>query len=211
MRTYTHDSPAVKAVTHWWRALHPDPENLQGRPGNRGARARLRRCSGVLDALLERETHELIVQVNEALAREPGNRSISGDSQTMGKVVVLALVLARVNPPGQTAARVPHFASALGLTKKGAAPKENDRPRMSPNRFGALLRSRRDEEAFTRSICRAVTHLDHAPFDIRRFINDMLTFDNQTRRRWMFEYYGTRLDEVGEAHATSHSDKEITA
>ena len=63
----------------------------------------------------------------------------------------------------------------------------------------------------TRSICRAVTHLDHAPFDIRRFIDDMLTFDHQTRRRWMFEYYGTRLDVVGEAHATSHSDKGITA
>src|ERR1700746_1387053 len=55
---------ATVAVLQWWRALHLDIGAA------RAARARLRRCSGALDALLLEETHDLIKAARSA---EPGS------------------------------------------------------------------------------------------------------------------------------------------
>lgn len=200
--TLTLDNPVVGAVNEWWRELHPDPDNPKRRPGNRGACASLRRCTGVLDALLEPETHQLVAKV---MRSDPDSNS-SGDHGP--RLALLAPILARVKPAGHHDARSPSFAEALGLTDKGVSPKESDRPRLSPTRFGALLRSARDEDAFARALRRAIAHLNNAPFDVRRFICDVLNFDDSARRRWTFDYYGTRAAAGGTT--TSFSKKETS-
>ena len=43
---HNRNNPTVNAVVNWWVSLHADH-------GDRGARARLKRCESVFDALLE--------------------------------------------------------------------------------------------------------------------------------------------------------------
>ena len=158
----------LNAVESWWQWLHSDY-------GDRGARARLKRCESVFDALLEPETHRLIA-------------SVHGNYVPEQKLAILALSLARV----ENTANYPTFADALGLTREGTIPTGDTRPRLSPMRFSTLLRASEDADEFARALRRALAILGDARFNVRRFIGDVLFFDDQTRRAWTFEYYHTR-------------------
>ena len=180
----------LDAVESWRQWLHSDH-------GDRGARARLKRCESVFDALLEPETHRLIASVHEKAA---------SDYAPEQKLAILALVLARV----ENADRRFSFADALGRSARdGDIPKnKEDRPRLSPIRFSALLRAGGDLlkaeadtdelDRFARALRRALAILGDTPFDVRRFIGDVLFFNDQTRQRWTFEYYHTRRADTAE-------------
>ena len=180
----------LNAVESWRQWLHSDR-------GDRGARARLKRCESVFDALLEPETHRLIASVHE---------KATTDYAPEQKLAILALVLARV----ENTDRRFSFADALGRsTLDGAIPKnKEDRPRLSPMRFsgllragGALLKAGADIDEldrFARALRRALAILGDTPFDVRRFIGDVLFFDDQTRQKWTFEYYHTRRANAAE-------------
>ena len=165
---HERNSPIVTAVADWWQSLHLDH-------GDRGARARLKRCGSVLDALLEPETHKLIASVHEKNVPEQ-------------KIAILALVLARV----KNTANYPSFANALGRTRDDTIPTGDARPRLSPMRFSTLLRAGGDTDEFARALRRALAILDDTPFNVRRFIGDVLFFNDRVRQRWTFEYYHTR-------------------
>ncbi len=169
---HERNSPTVNAVVNWWKLIHAEH-------GDRGARARLKRCDGVFDALLEPETHKLIAKV-----RENGHASEKN-------LAVLALALARVKPTEQPV-RFPTFAAALGQQPSDA------RPRLSPMRFSSLLRASEDTDEFARALRRALAILGDTPFNVRRFIGDVLFFTDQTRQRWTFEYYHTRRTDTVE-------------
>ena len=173
------DPTEIENVIGWWRALHPDPENPRGNPGNRGARARLRRCASVLDALLEPETHALIALVYRS------SRRIDD------RLAILAVTLAQIRPTPRGVS-LPRFAEALGFTAKGQRSTDESRPRLSRTRFGALLRASRNPDDFARALRRAITILREAQFDVYAFIRDILAFDDKIGRDWTFEYYGTK-------------------
>lgn len=165
-----------QAVARWWRRLHPTDT---GTGGDRGAAAQLRRATTPAEALLLPQTIALYGQVREAL----GRAALSEDQTTA--VATLAAVLAGVKPgkPGG-----PRFAAALGRTVKDRRPQENERARMSPMRFGALMRASGGEER-QRQLRRAVDLLGDASFDVARFADDMLRWNDATRSRWIFDYY----------------------
>ena len=173
-----HNSPTVNAVVNWWKLLHADH-------GDRGARARLKRCESVFDALLEPETHKLIAGVHE-------NGYVSEKN-----LAVLALTLARVKP-AEKLARFPNFATVLGHTQEDKIPTGDARPRLSSMRFSALLRAGADKDRFAQALRRALAILGDKPFNVRRFVRDILFFNDQTRQQWTFEYYHTRRADTTE-------------
>ena len=182
---HDRNDPIVTSVINWWVWLH-------GTHGDRGARARLKRCDGVFKAILEPETHILINRVNE--------KATVGDV-LKERLAVLAMVLARVKPSERTS-HLPTFATALGSTQAGAPPKSEDQPRLSPMRFRVLLTTGedmdRDIDRFARTLRRVLTILGDVPFNVPRFIDDVLYFGDQTRRAWIFEYYHTRRVDTAE-------------
>ncbi len=173
-----YDQIANTVVEHWWKPLHSDH-------GDRGARARLKRCKSVFDAFLEPETHKLIAKVH--------GKGYASETN----LAVLALTLARVKPAEQSA-RFPNFATVLGRTQGGNIPERDDRPRLSPMRFSALLKAGADKDRFAQALRRALAILGDTPFDVRRFVLDILFFNDQSRRDWTFEYYHTRRADTAE-------------
>ncbi|MDE2743050.1 MAG: type I-E CRISPR-associated protein Cse2/CasB [Gemmatimonadota bacterium] len=184
-----YDQIADAVVEDWWKPLHSDH-------GDRGAKARLKRCKSVLDALLEPETHKLIAKVH--------GKGYASETN----LAVLALTLARVKPAEQPT-RFPKFATVLGHTRDNKIPKDNDPPRLSPMRFSALLRAGadKDKDRFAQALRRALAILGDTPFDMRRFVLDILFFNDQTQRNtqrnWTFEYYHT-------PHASNTQSREET-
>lgn len=168
-----YDQLADSIVKDWWKPLHADY-------GDRGEKARLKRCESVLDGLLEPATHKLI-----AIGHNEGYKGAEN-------LALLALTLARVEPPEQPD-RFPHFATVLGQTQDGTIPKGDDRPRLSSMRFSALLRagSDADKDRFVLALRRALAILGHVPFDMRHFVRDILFFNDQVQRNWTFKYYHT--------------------
>lgn len=77
----------------WWQGLRPDPE--RGRPGDRAALAKLRRCSRAVDVLFE--------PAAQALVRRCGARR----DDELARVALVAGVLAhvRADRPGLPVAR----------------------------------------------------------------------------------------------------------
>lgn len=180
------DDKAFASIIGWWRGLHPKADGSGG--GDRAARARLRRAISPLDALLEPETHALIARVREAL----GERWPKNDGRALEeRLAMLALALAHVEPDRMS--KEP-FASAVGRTPDGRYPAKDERRRLSPARFGALLRASDDAEIFARLLRRTLRALRHVPFNVPEFIRDVLVFDDATRRDWTFQYHHTRRD-----------------
>ena len=167
---------ATAAVLQWWRALHVDIGAA------RAARARLRRCSGALDALLLEETHSLIKAARSA---EAG----SAVRDVERRLLVLATTLPLVEHQSKTP-----FARALGQTSDGRIPTGDEQPRLSPARFGALTRAAhaRDWDRFARALRRALAILDQTPFDVARLIDDILFMKGGTLQRWTYDYWQTR-------------------
>lgn len=177
-------SQATGAVISWWKKLHSDH-------GDKGARARLKRCDCVLDALLEPETHRLIAHV----------RGDIPDKETQ-YLAVLAIVLAQVKPSETGRGNQHSFPEVLGRTGDGAIPTGDARRRLSPMRFSTLLRAGNDPDRFIQVLRRTVAIMGGTSFDVRRFVQDVLTFNDGTRQRWTFDYYHTRrVDTRENAHA----------
>ena len=178
--------PQVAAVLNWRR-------ELQSQSGaSRAARARLRRASSVIEALMLEETLDLI-----KAARQAGARG-SGDFEQ--RLVVLAMTLARVE--GESGAPL---ARVLGQTSN------DDRPRLSPARFGGLLRAARARnwDAFARALRRAMAILGDTRFDVARLVRDVLDLDDATLRRWAYDYWQTSAPADPESSQPAASELEI--
>ena len=167
---------AAAAVLGWWRKLRLETGAA------RAARARLRRCTSVLEALLLEETHELIKAVGHA-----GTTRGPRDSERC--LAVLAMTLAHIADASKTP-----LARALGQTAAGRPPTGEERPRLSSARFGALLRAAHavDWDAFARALRRAFAILGDAPVDVQRLIDDVLFLNDAALQRWTYDYWQTR-------------------
>ena len=168
--------PEIGAVLRWRGALHLDTGQA------RAARARLKRAAAVFDALLLSETLDLIKAVRAEALQAP-----SGDFEQ--RLVVLAMTLPWI-APGTSAS----FARALGQTAAGRAPVGDERPRLSPARFGALLRAARsrDWDGLARALRRASAILGEARIDAAALIGDVLFLNDAALRRWSYDYWQTQ-------------------
>jgi CRISPR type I-E-associated protein CasB/Cse2 len=182
----------VVAVLKWRRTLQSETGAA------RAASARLRRASSVLDALMLEETLALIKAVRHAEPRAP-----SGDFEQ--RLVVLAMTLAHI----ETDAKTP-LARALGQTAVGRSPAGDERPRLSPARFGALVRSARarDWAGFARALRRALAILGNAPIDVASLIRDVLFLNDATLRRWTYDYWQTRAPGDDEPSQSASNEME---
>ncbi|MCF1506011.1 type I-E CRISPR-associated protein Cse2/CasB [Afifella sp. H1R] len=176
----------LKAVLAWWHALHPDRDREWNKAGDAAARAELRRCQNLTDALLIEPTHDLIRRVHLAM-RSDWPATGSAQTRLMERLALLAALLAGVRPPAQPSRQ--HFAAALGLKADGHLALEGERPRLSRARFGALLRAGDEPDRFLRATRRALAILGDTPFNVAAFIADVMTFDDRTRRDWTLHYY----------------------
>jgi CRISPR type I-E-associated protein CasB/Cse2 len=182
----------VAAVLKWRRALQSETGAA------RAANARLRRAASVLDALMLEETLDLINAVRHAEPWPP-----TDDFEQ--RLVVLAMTLAHI----ETDAKTP-LARALGQTAVGRSPAGDERPRLSPARFGALVRSARarDWAGFARALRRALAILGNAPIDVASLIRDVLFLNDATLRRWTYDYWQTRAPGDDEPSQSASNEME---
>lgn len=159
---------AGSAVAVWWRLLHPRPD---GTGGDRAALARMRRADTPAVVLLEPVAIRLHGEVRKAV----GGGAL--DERDTEMLAVLAGVLAKVRPGEGPSVS---FATALGQPP--------DRRAMSPLRFGNLIRAR-EPEGLVRHLRRAVDLLGGRHFRIPQFAADILVWNDDTRRRWIFQYH----------------------
>ena len=162
------DKPASKTpvdkILSWHKALHSDD--------SRAARARLRRCDTLMDALSERETHLLLQQMRDT------QLSPARDN----KVIMLAVLLAHIKPRGSEP-----FAKVLG---------SGGQTLMKPLRFNSLMQAMQGRDISTRlrSLRRAVMLIGDGGFNVEVFVKDILFFNDETARRWTYEYWQTPLN-----------------
>lgn len=168
----------VGAVLRWRQRLASDTGP------HRAARARLRRCATILDALIERETIELVKSVR-AVAKITRDRE--------DRLAIIAIALAHNPNDGKGA-----FATALGHTAEGKSPGEGDRPKFAPARFTSLVRQveQRDWEGLIRSLRRAFAILGDTPFSAPGLVADLLYLDDRTLQRWTYDYWQTSAPET---------------
>jgi CRISPR system Cascade subunit CasB len=161
---------AVAVAYAWWDAMIPDP--ARNRPGDRGALARLRRCSSVAEAMQQPETIDLFRH-----CRANHEKDLVG-------VALVAAVLAHVrqNRPGAPVARQ-------------VGPDNPDKPegaQLKPLRFRRLLEASEPDDclaAFRRLVVLAggevnLRDLTRALFDWPHPVQA-----EETKRRWIFAYW----------------------
>ncbi len=166
-------------VLGWWkRYCHPTH-------GDPGIRARLRRCRSSTDTLS--------IAAAVGLARQL-TWSRMPDAENDWRLIAalnLARVLAHVTDPDVTRRpmRAAGWQSFPGDRRESDA--GDDRPRLSEARFRRLLQTERGEEQVT-AFVRLVKLLD-GRVNVSALADDFLHWNEQTKRRWAFEYYAAGL------------------
>ncbi|WP_137130259.1 type I-E CRISPR-associated protein Cse2/CasB [Rhizobium sp. FY34] len=171
----------VQAIMTWWRALYPD--ETSGRRGDAGARAALRRADSPFQVLLLPAFHKFL-----ALLREKGASPAQMSDAHLKRLAVAAAVICESRGDSKGGKS---FAGALGAAADG------ERAALSPLRFQALMAAmdRADGAEQMTALRRALAHVKDTPFNVRGFVRDLLTFSNDTRIRWTFDYYGTTREQ----------------
>lgn len=157
---------AVQITVGWWRALQPDLAN--GRPGNRGALARLRRAD-LLAAMSQPET----IQLFRALGRTQPCQ--------LPRIGLVAGILAHVRADGMGSGSV---ARLLGPTD----PMKPETALMSPLRFRRLIEASSEEEALL-VFRRMVALLGHI-LPVSDLVASLLDWNDERRLRWTYDYWG---------------------
>ena len=159
---------APHAAKYWWEELQP----TEGKRGDRGALARLRRCATVAEAMQEEATIGLFRRVG---ARGPADLSL---------VALAASVLSHVRKdlPG-TVAR------AVGPT----SPEKSDTATLKPMRFRRLLEADGPDERLT--AFRRLVALAGGKLPVGDLAEALLDWSEHRRRRWIYDYWsaGTPL------------------
>lgn len=165
-----HGQLAV-AARSWWRAHLPGP--AEGRRGDPGTFARLRRCGRPIEALAEAATVELWRHLPQAW-REGGDRE-----EKLARTAALAHVLAfvRDDAPGQ------HPMRGLGPSR----PNEPDTAKLKPVRLRQLLAAR-DPDELAQAFRRLVALADRR-IDVGELAAGLLLWSDAVRTRWAFTWH----------------------
>lgn len=166
-------SPAHK----WWDELRD-----RNSSASRAARARLRRCGSAVEVLSEPAVHVLHARlISTGVTLEHRGETLAA----------LAMVLAHVD-----SCQPRYFAAMCGASAQPDGP-----ARVSHSRFQAMVRTQSVMDLATQ-IRRVLPLLDRTA-NVDRLIQDILYWNDKTRARWCFDYYG--------AENTSNTPSEETA
>jgi CRISPR system Cascade subunit CasB len=152
----------------WWRDLNP-PEDSR-KQGDRAALALLRRAV---------EPRQIwLVEAYDDLRRR-----LRGGRDDDDRVAILAHVLAHVREEPRPSRR---FAAALGARPEGGTDERDHL--MSPLRFKRLIEAATPVDRM-REYRRAIRLLGNRA-NVRDLARSILAWNDQTRRRWSFDYFG---------------------
>lgn len=181
----------AQSILGWWQSLYPN--QVTGQRGDAGARAAMRRVGSPAEALLAPACHDLL----RALWQQGAQPDRMSNSQ-LKRIALAATVICECRHD-QTGPK------AL-FEVLGAAP-DGGRAPLSPLRFQALMATMSRGEGVEQltALRRAVAHAKDAPFDVQRLVRDILTFSDDTRIRWTFDYYGTRRETSAASSVTEES------
>lgn len=167
----------------WWRDLNP-PEDSRN-PGNRAALALLRRAA---------EPRQIwLVEAYDSLRRRLGGGQDGDD-----RIAILAHVLAHVRDEPRPARR---FAAALGARPEGGIDARDHV--MSPLRFKRLIEVVTPLDRM-REYRRAVRLIGNRA-NVRDLARGILAWNDQTRRRWSFDYFGASFADPETTAAAAQS------
>jgi CRISPR system Cascade subunit CasB len=160
-----HATRDARTVRDWWRELQPSPAD--GRRGDPGALARLRRAASPIEALQEPRTVALL-------------RRLGRPERLADRVALCAMVLAHVrdDEPGVAMAR------RLGPED---VDDPNSRGRLSALRFKRLLAAQTADEMLVQF--RRVVALADGRADVAELADALLDWSDDRRRRWIFAYH----------------------
>lgn len=153
---FSAKSPAGEALLSWWSSLEKD----------RGDRARLCRCSDLIEVVFVPAYHRLF------------NRLRTLASVDEGRLPAVVGLLAHV----RNDLRDHSFATQMALPKT-----QGGNARVSGLRFRRLLRCRDQGELFP-SLIRAVRLLDRKA-NICDLAQGIYLWNDDTRKNWAYEYY----------------------
>ena len=159
----------------WWRRLNP-PEGAQSGP-HKAALARIRRAATPTEVLLEPEALRLV-------ARLPFSPE---------KAAVLAGVLAFVRETEDRS-----VAGAIGRSSLD----DEQSAAMSEGRFRRLLQSSDGE---LMDAMRRLVRLRKGCANVINLSNSVLYWNEQTKQRWIFDYYGVTIGARSRTRATPPS------
>lgn len=165
----------TSAAVAWWRQL-TDEEH-----GDRGARARLRRCGTIAEAMTEQETILLFQRVG---GRSPAD---------LPSVALVAAVLSHVrdDDPSRSIAR------SIG-------PNSVDAPepgKLSPARFRWLVQAATGDERLT--AFRRLAAICDGTVNVRDCVDALIDWTEQRKTRWVYDYWNAN------ALPTNNSTKEV--
>ena len=150
------------AARHWW-ATSLSPATGPGR----AARAELRRCETVADALAVEATHALHAALGGSLKHQADRLAL----------IAISLANIREDDPLSAAARFGH----------------GERPALSPLRFQTLFRTE-DPTDLMRTLRRALAQINYRA-NVAYLARDLLYWGDNVRTRWCFDYYGAPIQE----------------
>lgn len=154
----------VDAAFEWWQTLTEQDGHRSG-PNLRGDRADLRRARQAADVYANPSFHALLRRLGP---------SASADDRLARSAAVLAAILARVDRHQDG-----------GFARQAAT--GDDGPKLSELRFRRLLQKETAEDLQS-DLSRAVQVLDKAA-DVRDLARSILRWNDETRRRWAFDYF----------------------
>jgi CRISPR system Cascade subunit CasB len=154
-----------QAAASWWREMQP--AHPRGRPGDRAALARLRRCATVAEAMQDQATISLF------------RRSGATGPNDLPSIGLAAAVLAHVrqDQPAQKVAR------QVGPD----SPEKPETALLKPLRFRRLMEVTTDDERLT--AFRRLIALAGGVLNLTDLADALLDWSERTRRRWVYDYW----------------------
>jgi CRISPR system Cascade subunit CasB len=169
-------TPAIAA--DWWQKLQPDADH--DRPGNPGALARLRRCAMVAEAMQEPATIALL-------------HGGGGTARDLPDTALVAAVLSHVrhdDPINRSIAR------RIGPDD----PTKPETALVKPIRFRRLIDAEEPDERLT--AYRRLVAISGGTLNVADLARTLMDWSEQTRIRWIFDYWTTRT-----AHESEETSK----
>lgn len=164
------DSVAGGLLRAWWTGLKRD---------HKGDRAELKRCAAVVDVVFVPYFHDLYQVYRQ---RFPA----ANEARIQQSLPIIAALLAQVdcsNPDTDTGAL------GVNLPWQMARPSKSGREvAVSELRFRRLVQTHDREDLFLQ--LRQVIRLLGNQVDIYNLANDVYWWDDKTRKRWAYDYYG---------------------
>lgn len=188
-------SPAdttVSAVISWWSSLYPG----QNHRGDASARASIRRAGSPFEVMLQPATHVMYEKV-----RAKTGANLNDHSARRLALAAAALCELRTTERSRLA-----FTRALG-------PNSKDEPALlSQLRFQNLMAAmNRDDDDALVALRRAMIMIKDTPINVHGLVRDILTYDDQTRIRWTFDYFKTDRAIDQDTSGNDSSDQDPSA